>query len=66
VLLAVHRYQNLLYYKRLDPAAFAILKNIQAGKSLARSIEEVAVPVDPKKLGEWFNVWTQLGWLSKS
>ena len=36
-----------------------------AGKSLAQSIDDVSKPVSPNKLGEWFNVWTQLGWLCK-
>ncbi len=65
VLLAVHRYENQLYYKRLEPTAFAILTNLKAGKSLAQSIEDVSKSVSPNKLGEWFNVWTQLGWLCK-
>ncbi len=65
VFLAVHRYENQMYYKRMEPAAFAILANLETGKSLAQSIEDVSKPVSPAKLGEWFNVWTQLGWLCK-
>ncbi len=65
--LAVHRYENMIFYKRLEPAAFEILKNLQAGKPLAKACD-LAMAKSPKsiapaKLGRWFQVWSELGWL---
>ena len=68
-LLAVHRYDNMLYYKRLEPAAFAILRNLQAGQPLAKACESAVKkfgkPVKPEQIGVWFQVWSELGWLCK-
>ncbi len=53
VFLVVHRYDNMLYYKRLEPEAFAILRGLQAGevrgKSLCRGALEI--PADECRLG---------------
>ena len=36
--LAVHRYDNMLYYKRLEPEAFAILQGLQKGQDGRKSL----------------------------
>jgi hypothetical protein len=37
VFLVVHRYDNMLYYKRLEPEGFAILRGLQEGKSVEKA-----------------------------
>ena len=70
VLLAVHRFDNQLYYKRLDPEAFAILQAIAAGQTVADACE-VAILASARSLDwatqikEWFAVWMQLGWFCR-
>ena len=68
VYLAVHRYDNALYYKRLQPEAFAILQALRAwsdsGKAcvvaLAKSRRKNVNWA--KRLKTWFNDWSSLGW----
>ena len=38
VCLVVHRHENMLYYKRLEPEAFAILRGLQQGKVRRESL----------------------------
>ncbi len=69
--LVVHRYQNLLYYKRLEPEAFAILQGFAKGQS----VEEACVSainastrtkVDwTRQIQEWFHDWSALGWFCR-
>jgi len=68
VFLAVHRYENAIYYKRLEPEAYAILTALRDGKTLARACA-AAVKASTRPAGEWtgrikdwFEAWTQLGW----
>jgi|AGTN01.1.fsa_nt_gi Uncharacterized protein conserved in bacteria (DUF2063). len=70
--LAVHRFENMLYYKRLDPRAFVLLSALGSGKTLGvacgdmlewcrtndASVDDLATNVK-----EWFGNWTRLGWL---
>jgi hypothetical protein len=65
---AVHRHNNFLYYKRLEPAAFAILQALQSGETLADACvcgAELA-PAEPpfgEVLQRWFHDWAALGWM---
>jgi hypothetical protein len=57
-----------MYYKRLEPAAFAILEALKAGEPLAVACARGAEAPAPKApLGEsiqkWFHDWTALGWI---
>jgi hypothetical protein len=71
VYLAVHRYDNMLYYKRLDPEAFAILREIGRGlnvadacaRALSRSKRNKANW--PKIVKDWFNSWSSLHWFCR-
>lgn len=70
VWLAVHRYQNALYYKRLDKVAFAILEGLRDGQTLEQAVT-AALPPDAdaswgEKLKTWFESWTGMGWFAKS
>jgi len=62
VYVAVHRHDNLLYYKRLEPAAYRILRTLRAGRTVAQSVAAVR-GVTPGQIQAWFKSWTELGWL---
>jgi len=73
VYLAVHRYDNMLYYKRLECAAFSILRDLGEGRSLESACKKAIKTHDSKnlrpedfqeKLTEWFSDWSSLGWLT--
>lgn len=65
----VHRVDNTLYYKRLDPAAAKLLRALEAGQPLAaacaRAMRGSALPPEAqaKQIRSWFALWTRLGWL---
>ncbi|MEP7014102.1 MAG: DNA-binding domain-containing protein [Verrucomicrobiota bacterium] len=70
--LAVHRFDNSLYYKRLEPEAFAILSALRAGKTVANAC---AIGVRgtkrsgvnwPARIKTWFNDWSSLGWFCRA
>jgi hypothetical protein len=67
VFVAVHRHNNALYYKRLEPEAFSLLTALSKGVNLetacARAFRHASPLTDwPKKLQEWFEHWSSLGW----
>lgn len=68
--IVVHRLDNQLYYKRLEPEAARLLSAIKAGHTLAdacaRAFARSALdPVEQaKKVRDWFALWMRLGWLS--
>jgi hypothetical protein len=68
VYLAVHRYDKLLYHKRLAPQAFAILQAIGDGMTvekacLAALAKSSQSGVDwTGQVQEWFHDWSALGW----
>jgi hypothetical protein len=69
--LAVHRYDNTLYYKRLAPEAFVILTALRTGAS----VEEACLRAlsSTKRTGvdwtteikAWFDDWASLGWFCR-
>jgi hypothetical protein len=71
IFLAVHRVDFLIYYKRLAPEAFALLSALREGATLADACErgfarsKIKGDSAAAKIGEWFNTWTQLGWLGR-
>ena len=73
--LAIHRHDNMLYYKRLEPTAFVLLRALGRGVTLeeacliAIEIEEKQGELQekesfPNRLREWFADWSSLGWLT--
>ena len=71
VFLAVHRVDYSVYFKRLEPEAFAFLNALREGKSLSDAVvvtfQRSAVP-ESKLLGvvqNWFENWSNLGWFCK-
>ena len=68
--LAVHRQNNTVYYKRLEPAQFALLTALQGGASLDEAVEVLAddtgnLRVDTQTIGRWFKTWSALGWFCR-
>jgi len=69
--LAVHRQDNIVYFKRLKPEAFALLRALQQGEPLSQAIES-SVNWSGKKLErvmeqlhDWFANWSGLGWFCR-
>jgi hypothetical protein len=67
---AVHRLNNSIYYKRLEPAAYELLHSLRMGNSLATAVETAASSTvgeafDAAKLKDWFQQWATMGWFSK-
>ena len=61
-LVAVHRHNNRLFYKRLDPAAFRILDALSRGLTLSRAIAAAGPAARPAQVRRWFTTWMALGW----
>ena len=59
---AVHRHNNRLFYKRLDPAAFKILEALSKGRTLTRAIAAAGPKARPAQVRKWFTTWMALGW----
>jgi hypothetical protein len=62
VRLVVHRYQNVVYYKRLDESQYGVLKAIQNGVSLERTLQTLAGTKRTPPIEKWFRQWATLGW----
>jgi hypothetical protein len=70
VCVAVHRQHNMLYFKRLDPEAFAILAALRDGKPLSAACAAALRDADPaldwaSTVRDWFKTWQSLGWFSR-
>jgi len=69
--LAVHRQEMIVYFKRLEPEGFALLRELQQGKTLSQAIE-ASVNWSNQKVDHitenvrgWFANWAALGWFCK-
>ena len=71
VYLVVHRHDNMLYYKRLDPEAFAILSALNRGATVEDACIEavnasIRTDIDwSAQIKEWFDNWAALGWFCR-
>lgn len=69
VYLGVHRFDEYVYYKRLEPDAYKILSLIDGGSSLADALEKTAAESESdeqtlmENIQSWFANWGELGWL---
>jgi hypothetical protein len=71
IYLAVHRQEFSVYFKRLKPEAFALVRALQQGQPLSQAIES-SVNWSGKKLErvmeqlhDWFANWAHLGWFCR-
>jgi len=68
VYVAVHRLDDVVYYKRLDPPEFRLLQALASGKPVGEAIDAVfensALPLDEIRgpMEEWFASWSRNGW----
>jgi hypothetical protein len=71
IYLAVHRREFSVYYKRLEPEAYAILIELRKGSNLADACatafaDSKGSEADAaEKIRTWFHEWMQLGWLTR-
>jgi hypothetical protein len=72
VFLAVHRQDGEdIFFKRLEPEAFALLRALLQGRPLSQAIEESVNWTQGKveditgQLHDWFANWSSLGWFCK-
>ena len=61
VFVAVHRHENMLYYKRLEPAAYRILCALRDGMPVAEACALVAASA--AQIQQWFKLWIELQWI---
>lgn len=64
--LAVHRSDNRVFYKRLEPAAFQVLHALSRGRSLGQAIARAGRGVTPEQVQGWFATWMELGWFART
>ena len=68
IYLAVHRYENMVYSKRLQPEEFQVVTAIARGETVAAACEEAlrqSTKTDVNwsdTIKGWFDIWTALGW----
>ena len=66
VFVAVHRYENSLYYKRLEHEAYIMLGALRDGQSLAAAVAIVMESNADRDwsadVQKWFTNWTSMGW----
>jgi hypothetical protein len=71
VFLAVHRLDNSVYFRRLEPEEFAILTALREGKALGAAVEtafrasKIAPDERAEKVQTWFATWATLGWFCR-
>lgn len=69
--LAVHRSENMVYYKRLAPEAYLICSGLQKGLSLQAACERAfrrkkSAGDFSATLQEWFAQWASFGWFCRA
>jgi hypothetical protein len=69
--LAVHRYENSVYYRRIDPEAYVLLSQLQSGATLGVALEaafrnsSLSEAEQAAKIQEYFAHASELGWFCK-
>jgi len=68
IYLAVHRHNETVYYKRLQPGQFQLLSALRAGATLTEACETLVETgdLDAGKIKNWFETWAALGWFCES
>jgi len=67
---AVHRQANMLYFKRLEPEAYAILTALRDGRTLSAACAAALRDADPaidwaSRVQSWFQAWQAHGWFCR-
>jgi hypothetical protein len=71
IFLAIHRSENSVWYKRLEPEAYLICNSLQKGRSLQAACEHAfrrrkADANFGATLQEWFAQWASFGWFCRA
>jgi hypothetical protein len=68
IFLAVHRHDDSVYYKRLQPAQFRLLSAFQSGATMANAFETLAEfsELEASQIKKWFETWAAMGWFCES
>jgi hypothetical protein len=64
--LLVHRHENMVWFKRLTQPQFTLLQSLDRGASLAAAcaaVEGLTPSPTAADIQEWFQTWTELGFL---
>jgi hypothetical protein len=68
IFLVVHRLDDSIYFKRIEPEAFKFLKALREGKSLSIAVTQAFEGQDIQEnrllttVQGWFENWSSLGW----
>jgi hypothetical protein len=70
IFVAVHRQKNMLYFKRLEPEAYAILAALRDGRTLSAACAAALRGSNPavdwaSRIRDWFQAWQSLGWFCR-
>jgi len=71
IFLAVHRHDDSVYFRRLEPEAYGLLVALRDGKSIAAAVATAfrnsAIPMAERAetVREWFELWSALGWFCR-
>ena len=71
VYVAVHRWENSIYYKRLEVGGYRILTALRDGRTIAEAcVAAISADPDPaikweSRIKAWFENWTRVAWLYK-
>ena len=70
IFLAVHRADNMVYFKRIDREAFTILSSLRDGMTLSNAVDEVDwsgrnIDEAMADVQKWFAYWSAAGWFCK-
>jgi hypothetical protein len=69
--LCVHRFENAVYYKRLEREEYQLLLALSGGSTLAEALDRAFVSSRlpeaerPKGVQAWFANWAELGWFCR-
>jgi hypothetical protein len=72
VYLAIHRLEDSVYYKRLEPEAFLMLQSLANRQPLEEALQQAFAETSLSEterlavLQQWFANWAELGWFCRS
>jgi len=71
IFLAVHRHDDSVYFRRLEPEAHGLLAALRDGKSIRAAVTDAfrksAMPAAERveTVRDWFELWAALGWFCR-
>lgn len=60
--LAVHRYDDVVYYRTLEEGAFRLLNSLRQGKTIAEAVESISDERQVAVVQQTFALASELGW----